>query len=33
LRIEIICKIAKNNRKIPPIKPMTLNITSDKCKV
>jgi hypothetical protein len=33
LRIEIICKIENNNRKIPPINPMNLNITSDKCKV
>ena len=33
LRMEIICKIENNNRKIPPIKPMNLNITSDKCKV
>ena len=33
LRIEIICKIENNKRKIPPVSPMNLNITSDKCKV
>ncbi len=33
LKIEIICKIENNNKKIPPITPMNLNITSDTCKV
>jgi hypothetical protein len=33
LRIEIICKIENNIRKIPPITPMNMNITSDKSKV
>ena len=33
LRIEIICKIENNNRKIPPVTPMDLNIASDKCKL
>ena len=33
LRIEIICKIENNNRKIPPSNPMNLNIISDKCNV
>ena len=33
LRIEIICKIENINKKIPPINPMNLIITSDKFKV
>lgn len=33
LRMEIICKDEKNNRKIPPVNPMNLIITSDKCDV
>ena len=33
LRIEIICNIENNIRKIPPVNPMNLNITSDTCKV
>ena len=33
LRIEIICNIENNIRKIPPVNPMNLNILSDTCKV
>ena len=33
LRIEIICKIENNIKKIPPVNPINLNIISDKCKV
>ena len=33
LRIEIICKIENNIKKIPPVNPMNLNIISDTYKV
>ena len=33
LRIEIICKIENNIKKIPPVTSINLNIISDKCKV
>ena len=33
LIIEIICNIENNKRKTPPVNPMNLNITSDKCNV
>ncbi len=33
LRMEKICNDENNIRKIPPVNPMNLNITSDKCNV